>query len=63
MKFQKLIVVMVALMISGCATVSGKACVSKNCSRPLSGSQQMVIWWPAGMRPGAVDTTIYTFKD
>ena len=63
MKCQKLVFIILALMVSGCATISDRQCVSKSCTRPLSGPQQLVIWWSPGMRAGSMETTTHTLKE
>lgn len=62
----RMIVILIPLLLTGCATAGRQDCSGESCSRPLSSPQEQVIWWAPGMRGGLPedqDTTSYTYGD
>ncbi|WP_016942321.1 MULTISPECIES: HrpT family type III secretion system protein [Dickeya] len=58
MRYQPLLLLCAALMLSACAArTPTSACTSVSC-RPDPDGRQMVIWWQTDMRPGAADFTL-----
>ncbi|QUX90792.1 type III secretion protein [Marinomonas sp. A3A] len=48
----KHIILILTLVLTGCANNQTKPCNSESCKRPLSTEADLVIWWSADMRDG-----------